>query len=136
MTYEYECPSGHLTDVVRSMRDVLPKTVKCLCGKRAKRIVSNAYIVSDGAGKHRTVDSAVRAYGEGHAALMSEQRKTTEWLTAIGAADGHKGDGKSAAFLPTAEGVRQKKELLKAGFKPPESVTFGLKSEFVQGIGK
>ena len=120
------------------MRDPEPGTTPCACGLSAKRVISRSVTILGvgSTGKHRTIDSVERSQGAGHVDMLIEQRETTEWLTAIGAGDGHTGDGKSSCLLPTGDGVRDKQAQIKRGVKPPESATFGLKAEFVAGIGR
>lgn len=135
MTYEYECKSGHVTEIVQSVNAPRPKFVKCACGKRAKRIMSKPTFGMNLNGKHGTVDSTERAYGSIHTKGLIDQRETTEHLIAMGVSDGHKGDGKSSWALPTVEGVQAKKEQYKHGVKPPESATFGVKREVLENLG-
>jgi hypothetical protein len=35
--YSYRCSDGHQVDRVLAMRDPHPRTVRCFCGKRARR---------------------------------------------------------------------------------------------------
>jgi putative FmdB family regulatory protein len=37
--YDYECSKGHVEELVFKM-DKAPKTVKCKCGRRAKKVIS------------------------------------------------------------------------------------------------
>lgn len=135
MTYEYECPRGHVTELVQPMSLPRPKSLKCACGRRSKRVMSRPEFAMNVVGGHGTVDSTERAYGKTHVKGLIDQRETVEWMTALGAADGHEGDGKSNWALPSGHGVRDKKDQIKAGVKPPESATFGIKREVLQKHG-
>jgi putative FmdB family regulatory protein len=44
--YDYECSQGHVEELVFPM-DSAPQTVKCKCGRRAKKIISVGGIQDD-----------------------------------------------------------------------------------------
>jgi len=46
-TYEYECECGKIIERVHKITNI-PKTTKCKCGKRAKKILSLPAIQTDG----------------------------------------------------------------------------------------
>lgn len=136
MTYEYECAAGHVTERVQSAKDPIPRTIKCACGRRARKLQSRPLTMGlNIGGKHGTVDSTERAYGKTHVKGLIDQRETVEHLIAMGVSDGHEGEGTSNWALPTSSGVREKKEKIKAGVKPPESATYGVKREVLQRLG-
>lgn len=46
--YEYRCPEKHVTEIVRGMKDVHPKSIKCrTCKKRAHRLFSTPAVQDD-----------------------------------------------------------------------------------------
>lgn len=141
MVYEYTCPDGHVTDYCCPVSEVhpvdkRPKTLLCDCGKRAKRVIASRATLCMGAlGKFYTSDSTERQYGEEHTMGVVRQKHMTETLMALGASDGTEGQGKSAWAQPTAEGVADKKDKIKNGWKPPESFTFGVKSDVLEKAG-
>lgn len=138
--YQFECEAGHGFEEFRHCGDVL--SVVCQCGAPAKKVMSLPQD-SRRMGSFDTREDTAAYGGEAHVQAMDMQREHSEWLTAIGAADGAvrlgdgmQGRGRSKWAHPTTEGIAKKKDAIKHGAKPPESVTFGLKSSVVEAIGR
>ncbi len=116
--YEFECRAGHkCADIFPA--GSCPKSVKCACGLRAKKVVSRARYKLG-----RTMNHVSDDDDEMEARI--EQRNLCECRIAMGVASGATGRG---SMGPTAAGVQSWKERIARGEKIPEEYTYGVDLE-------
>ncbi|KKN98552.1 hypothetical protein LCGC14_0146640 [marine sediment metagenome] len=52
--YEYECESGHISEIIQSIADDRPEHIKChKCGERSKKILSRSNFELKGGGWYK-----------------------------------------------------------------------------------
>ncbi len=111
--YEYECKSGHVTEVLCPVND-RPSRVRCACGRGARPILSAvSFVIPGTTGATKDDDNDVRE-------ARLKHKEMVEWGTAAGCIQPNPNTAPTKDAQPTSEGVKAKKKALASGAKIPQ----------------